>query len=209
MQFDFETLAPPARYKLITASVTPRPIAWITSQDATGLVNAAPYSFFNAFSADPPILGIGIGNREPPEQDTPKDTKANIRATGQFVVNLVDEAAAADMNRTATAYPHEVGEVAELGLDVVASEQVRPPRLARSPVSFECVLHREVPLGSGSSLILGRILRMHVQDRFVRDADRQHLATESMAPIGRMHGGGFYARTSDLFRIDRIPLDRA
>ena len=91
----------------------------------------------------------------------------------------------------------------------MASVQVRPPRLAQSPVSFECVLHQEVPLGPRSSLILGRILRMHVQDRFVRDADRHHIATESMAPIGRMHGAGFYARTSDLFRIDRIPLDRA
>ncbi len=209
MEFDFEALAPDARYKLLTASVAPRPIAWITSQDADGLVNAAPYSFFNAFSSDPPILGIGIGNRETPEQDTPKDTKANIRAIGQFVVNLVDEAAGPAMNRTATAFPHGVGEVARFDLETVASVRVRPPRLAISPASFECVLHQEVPLGPGSSLILGRVLRMHVRDDLVRDAGRQHLATERMGLLGRMHGGGTYARTTDLLRIDRIPLDTA
>ena len=209
MEFDFETLAADARYRLLTASVAPRPIAWITSQDADGLVNAAPYSFFNAFSADPPILGIGIGNREAPEQDVPKDTKANIRATGQFVVNLVDEASGPAMNRTATAFPHGVGEVARFGLETAASVRVRPPRLAMSPASFECVLHQEVPLGPGSSLILGRVLHMHVRDDLVQDAGRQHLATERMALLGRMHGGGTYARTTDLLRIDRIPLDAA
>ena len=206
MQFDLEALAPDARYRLLAASVVPRPIAWITSQDADGLINAAPFSFFNVFSADPPILGVGIGDREPPDGDVPKDTKANIRATGQFVVNLVDEAVANAMNRTATAFPHEVGEVDRLGLGTVASARVRPPRLAASPASLECVLHGEVRLGPGSSLILGRVLHMHVRDELVEDAGRQRLATERMAPIGRMHGAGHYARTTDLFRIDRIPL---
>ena len=209
MDFDFEALASDARYRLLTASVAPRPIAWITSQDADGLVNAAPYSFFNVFSADPPILGLGIGDREAPERDVPKDTKANIRAIGQFVVNLVDEAAGPAMNRTATAFPHGVGEVARFGLETVASVDVMPPRLAISPVSFECVLHQEVPLGPHASVILGRVVRMHVRDDLVQDAGRQHLATERMALLGRMHGGGTYARTTDLFRIDRIPLDGA
>ncbi len=209
MQFDFEALAPLARYKLLTAAIVPRPIAWVTSEDADGLLNAAPYSFFNAFSADPPILGIGVGDREPPQQDTPKDTKANIRATGQFVVNMVDEAAAPAMNRTATAYPHAVGEVEALGLETVASTRVRPPRLLISPASFECVLHAEVPLGRHSSLLLGRVVHMHVQDRFVRDAGRQHLETERMALVGRMHGSQYYARTTDLMQIERIALGDA
>ena len=210
MEFDHEALAPDARYRLLASSVAPRPGAWITSQDADGLVNAAPYSFFNAVSADPPILGVGIGNREAPERDTPKDTKANIRASGQFVVNLVDE------GRRAGDEPHRhrVPRTTSArwrgpGLETVPSVRVRPPRPGDEPGQPRvrgCTWR--VPLGPAFSLVLGRVLRLHVRDTLVRDAGRQHLATERMAPLGRMHGGGTFARATDLLRIDRIPAGR-
>ncbi|WP_428390801.1 flavin reductase family protein [Lichenicoccus sp.] len=205
MQFDFATLQARQIYKLMASTITPRPIAWITSQDAQGRLNAAPFSFFNMFCADPPIIGVGIGSR-PDSENSPKDTWGNIRATGGFVVQLVDEANAGAMNRTATPFATGESELALGGIETLASTHVAPPRIAASPVAFECVLHQEIALGS-SALILGRVLMMHVRDDAVQDAERLHIATEGLGLIGRMHGAGWYARTSDLFKLDRITIE--
>ena len=113
MQFDFTKLPAAARYKLLTGTITPRPIAWVVTQNAAGQVNAAPYSFFNAFSADPPTVGIGMGNSKPGQA---KDSLVNIRETKQFVINLVDEANAEAMNITATEFPYGVDELARASL---------------------------------------------------------------------------------------------
>ena len=206
MQFNFACLQPSQIYKLMTSTITPRPIAWITSQDERGRLNAAPFSFFNAFSADPPIVGIGIGRR-PELAEAPKDSWANIRSTEGFVVQLVDEANAAAMNRTATPFAQGESELALAGIETLASTHVAPPRIASSPVAFECRLFREIGLGERNVLILGRVLAMHIRDDAVRDAERMHIATERLGLIGRMHGAGWYARTSDLFQLDRISLD--
>ena len=208
MQFDFSTMPALEIYKLLTSTITPRPIAWITSQDREGRVNAAPFSFFNAFSAAPPILGIGIGSRPEPEWAGPKDTWANIRATGEFVVQLVDEASVASMNRTATPFAPGDSELAEAGIETLASSLVAPPRIASSPAAFECVLHGEVALGESNALILGRVLCMHLRDDALIDAERLHVATEQLGLVGRMHGAGWYARTSDLFQLPRLTLDQ-
>src|SRR5579862_9633958 len=106
--FDFAAIPPRERYKLLISTITPRPIAWVVSQDADGHLNAAPFSFFNAFAGDPPVVGIGIGSRQPGQ---PKDTRANIRETGQFVVNLVAEETAAAMNVTAIEFDRDVNEL--------------------------------------------------------------------------------------------------
>jgi flavin reductase (DIM6/NTAB) family NADH-FMN oxidoreductase RutF len=203
MLFDFAELAPRARYKLLVSTITPRPIAWVVSQDASGQLNAAPFSFFNAFAGDPPVIGIGIGSYSGGRH---KDTRANIAATGEFVVNLVSEETAEAMNITAIEFEHGVNELHEAGLATRASMHVKPPRIAASPVSMECKLLQIVDLGPGSGLVLGRILAMHVRDDAVLDAANQYIDTPALKLIGRMHGTGWYARTSDLFEIPRIPV---
>src|SRR3981189_3457775 len=128
MQFDFTKISPPERYKLLLATVLPRPIAWITTRDANGAVNAAPFSFFNVFGNDPATVGIGIGSKAPGE---PKDTRANIRANEQFVVNLVPFSLAQAMRVTSIAFPRGVEEPKEAGLDLAPSMRVAVPRIAQ------------------------------------------------------------------------------
>jgi len=205
MLFDFTEIPPQECYKLLVSTVTPRPIAWVVSQDASGRVNAAPFSFFNAFSGNPPVIGIGIGSHNPP---TPKDTRANIRETGQFVVNLVSEANAEAMNLTAIEFEPGVNEMEKAGLSTLPSARVKPPRIAESPVSMECELMQIVELGTDNGLVLGRVVAMHVRDDAVIDAAKHYIDTPKLKLIGRMHGSGWYARTSDLFLMPRIPLGK-
>jgi flavin reductase (DIM6/NTAB) family NADH-FMN oxidoreductase RutF len=204
MLFDFATLPPADRYKLLVATVTPRPIAWVVSQDSAGRLNAAPFSFFNAFAGDPPIVGIGIGSHAP---GRPKDTRANIRETGEFVVNLVSEEMAEAMNVTAIDFEHGVNELEEAGLETAGSLRVKTPRIAASPVSMECELVQIVELGASSGLVLGRVLAMHVRDSAVLDPVKHYIDTPALRLIGRMHGADWYARTSDLFQMRRLRLD--
>jgi flavin reductase (DIM6/NTAB) family NADH-FMN oxidoreductase RutF len=203
MLFDFAELPPRERYKLLVSTITPRPIAWIVSQSAAGRLNAAPFSFFNAFAGNPPVVGIGIGSHEP---GRPKDTRANILETKQFVVNLVSEQVAEAMNITAIEFPREVEELKQAGLTTAPSLHVKPPRIAESPVAVECELLQIVELGSDSGLVLGKVLAMHVRDEFVLDERKHYIDTPNLKLIGRMHGTGWYARTSDLFEMPRIPL---
>jgi flavin reductase (DIM6/NTAB) family NADH-FMN oxidoreductase RutF len=205
MLFDFTKISPPECYKLLVSTVTPRPIAWVVSQDALGRTNAAPFSFFNAFAGDPPVIGIGIGSHHPP---APKDTRANIRATGQFVVNLVGEENAEAMNITAIEFEPGVDEMEKAGLSTFPSVKVKPPRIAESPVSMECELMQIVDLGTDHGLVLGRVVAMHVRDEAVLDAAKHYIDTPKLKLIGRMHGRGWYARTSDLFLMPRIPVDK-
>lgn len=202
MQFDFEAMNPGERYKLLLATVLPRPIAWITTRDGNGAVNAAPFSFFNVFGSDPATVGIGIGSKGPGE---PKDTRANIRANEQFVVNLVPYSLAQQMRITSIAFPKGVEEPLEADLKLVPSERVAVPRISASPVSMECTFMQEVVLG-GFSLVLGRILMIHVQDHAVIDAARQYVDAEKLDLIGRMEGG-WYTRTTQRFEMPNIPLE--
>lgn len=200
MEFDMRRMAAPDRYKILGSTITPRPIAWITSLSTEGRVNAAPYSFFNCMGHEPPILAIGM-LRHP--EDRFKDTPANILATGEFVVHLVSEAVAPQMNITCIDAPPGVDELALAGLDTLPSTAVRPPRIATAPVAFECRLHTAVTTGPRQAIILGEVLVAHVRDDAILDAARHHVDTPALGLIGRMHGGGWYARTTDLFSIDR------
>ena len=202
MLFDFAAIPPRERYKLLISTVTPRPIAWVVSQNAQGHLNAAPFSFFNAFSGEPPVVGIGISSHEP---GRPKDTRNNISQTGQFVVNLVSDEAAAAMNITAIEFEAGVNELAQAELATVPSVYVKPPRIAISPVAMECELLQIVEVGPETGLVLGRVLAMHIHDDMVIDPARNYVDTPKLKLIGRMHGSGWYARTSDLFLMDRIP----
>jgi flavin reductase (DIM6/NTAB) family NADH-FMN oxidoreductase RutF len=203
MLFDFAEIPAKECYKLMVSTITPRPIAWVVSQNSKGRLNAAPFSFFNAFSGDPPVVGIGMSSHEP---GRPKDSRKNIRETGEFVVNLVSEENAEAMNVTAIEFDAGVNELTQAGLATCPSVHVKPPRIAASAVSMECKLMQIVPLGTDSGLVLGRVLAMHVRDEMVLDAGKHYIDTPKLKLIGRMHGTGWYARTSDLFQMPRIPV---
>ncbi len=204
MLFDFATISPQDRYKLMVSTVVPRPIAWVVTLDANGRRNAAPFSFFNAFSGEPPVLGIGIGGRAPGDA---KDTGANIRATDELVINLVGYDNAEAMNITAIDFPPEVDEITQAGLTTLPSLKVKPPRIAESPVAFECRRLVTVEVHNDRALVLAEILAMHVRDDCVLNPARCYIDTPKLDLIGRMHGGGWYARTTDRFELPRIPLD--
>ncbi|MBK1659337.1 flavin reductase family protein [Paracraurococcus ruber] len=202
MLFDFETLAPQDCYKLVVSSVVPRPIAWVVSQDAQGHVNAAPYSFFNAFSDNPVVVGFGAGPRP---EGALKDTAANIRETGEFVVNLVPESAVQGMNVTAIDFPAGVDELAEAGLTKAPSAKVKPPRIAESPVALECVTFQLVPAGR-HTIVLGRVVAVHIKDDCVLDVAKCYVDTPKLGLVGRMHGRGWYTRTTDRFEVPRLSV---
>jgi flavin reductase (DIM6/NTAB) family NADH-FMN oxidoreductase RutF len=199
MLFDMETLPPQDRYKLLTASVVPRPIAWVTTKSRAGIVNAAPFSFFNAMGSDPPTVVLGIM----PRGERHKDTAANIEETAEFVVNMVSETNAEAMNLTCIDAPPEVDELELARLTPVPSQKVGPPRIGESPVAFECRLLASMVTGPLQSLVVGRIVCAHVDDAFVLDAKRCHLDTPALRLIGRMQGSGVYVRTADRFEMQR------
>src|SRR5436309_4944186 len=157
MHFDLAAIPTSDAYKLLVSTVVPRPIALATTVDAAGRINAAPFSFFNAVSSVPPVVVLGISPGDPAAtSDGYKDTERNIRDTGEFVVNLVDEAIAERMNVCAVDFPNAVGELEHADLHPIASVGVRPPRIAESPVSFECKRITGLSLGPRSTLEVGR-----------------------------------------------------
>jgi flavin reductase (DIM6/NTAB) family NADH-FMN oxidoreductase RutF len=199
MLFDMETLPRQDCYKIMASSVVPRPIAWVVTRSKAGIVNAAPFSFFNAMGSDPPTVAIGIMHRE----GRAKDTAANIVETGEFVVNLVSEATAEAMNVTCIDAPPEVDEIELAKLTPVASRLVAPPRIAESPVAFECRSLSVLTPGPTQTIVIGQVLCAHIDDRFILDANRCHLDTPALRLVGRMHGSGIYVRSSDRFEMPR------
>jgi len=204
MHFDLAAIPANEAYKLLVSTVVPRPIALATTVDGEGRVNAAPFSFFNAVSSVPPVVVLGISPGAASE-DGYKDTERNIRDSGEFVVNLVDEALAERMNVCAVDFPAGTGELDKAELTALPSVGVRPPRIAQSPVSFECLRITGLSLGPRSTLEVGSVIHIHIRDDLV-DPAKMYVRTEKMRLIGRMHGRGWYARTSDLFLMDRLDL---
>jgi flavin reductase (DIM6/NTAB) family NADH-FMN oxidoreductase RutF len=205
MHFDLAKIEPSEAYKLLVSTVVPRPIALVTTIDGAGRVNAAPFSFFNAVSSVPPVVVLGISPGVN-GGDGYKDTERNIRDSGEFVVNLVDEALARRMNICAVDFPSDVAELDMAELTPVPAAEIRPPRIMESPVSFECRRITGLSLGPRSVLEVGRVIHIHIRDDLV-DPARFYVATEKMRLIGRMHGRGWYARTSDLFLMERLNRD--
>ncbi len=198
MEIDFTTTSPSDSYKILAALVTPRPIAWVTTLNEDGSVNAAPFSFFNVFGADPPLLGFAPGNREP---GVPKDTARNLRRTREFVVHMVDEDLAGAMNLTAAARSYGDSEVVAAGLETAASVSVATPRLRDAVVAMECHEWGTLEIGR-NRLVLGLVRHVHVRDG-VLDPDTRYLDPSKYAPIGRMESPDGYCRTSDRFRMGR------
>lgn len=196
--FKLADLTPPDRYKLLAGLVVPRPIALITTLSTEGIVNAAPYSFFNVFSEDPPIVVIGLQTKD---DQSPKDTTRNVRAVGEFVVNMVDEALAQAMNDCAIDFPPEMGEPSALGMALGASDLVKVPRLAQSPVALECRKVTMMNFGVGRDLLIGEVLALHAREGIIEPATLR-TNYEAYLPVGRLTGMG-YVRTRERFTLDR------
>ena len=189
---------PPELYAVLACLVVPRPIAWVTTINAEGVVNAAPFSFFNVLGAKPPIVGVCPGDRD---DGTPKDTALNVRLTHEFVVNLVDEDLAEAMNRTAASVPYGTNELEAAGLTTRASSAVHPPRIAESPASLECKEWGTLQIGD-NRLIIGLVRRVHVRDELI-DPQTLRIRSELFHSIGRMASPHWYCRTRDRFEMIR------
>lgn len=196
MNFDLDHSSASQTYKLLVGLVAPRPIALITTMDENGQLNAAPFSAYNYLSVDPPILGVGVAGRSG-ESPLPKDTARNIRRTGEFVVNVVTEDIAEKMNLCAIDFPPELSEVELAGFTTAPSQAVKPPRLAEAHAALECRQFQTIDLG-GSSIILGRVVAIYVEDRYV-DPAGPYIKADELHSIGRMNGQGNYVRTRDAF----------
>lgn len=202
MIFDPAAETPQNIYKLLIGAVVPRPIALVSSLSADGIPNLAPFSFFNAVCANPPLLCFAVSRPGPGAESGKKDTLANIEATGEFVVNIVSENFAEQMNLTAGNYPPEVDEFAVAGLTPATSVKVKPARVAEAKVSMECRLFQLVTLSErpmGGSLVLGEVVSIYADESMVTDF---RVDPEGLQAIGRM-GGLTYTRTRDRFDIVR------
>jgi len=196
MQIDPSLHSRGDNYKLLTNLVVPRPIAWITSLSESGIINLAPFSFFNAVGSDPVFIVVGISPRS---DGSPKDTSRNIETSGEFVVNLVTEEFLDSMNVSAVDFPPNHSEVTAARLHAAPSIHIKAPRLAQAQVSLECKLHGRQQLGS-NTLIIGQVVMFHVADHLV--GERMHI--NGFAPIGRMGSPSTYCRTTDRFELPRI-----
>ena len=202
MNFNLEVDPNHQAYKLLVGLVAPRPIALITSLDEDGRLNAAPFSAYNYLCIDPPILGVGVANRTD-QESLPKDTARNIRSTGEFVVNVVTDDIAEKMNLCAIDFPREISEVEVAGFTTAPSQVVKPPRLAEAHAAMECREYATIEIGH-SSIILGRVVSIYVEDQYVEPAG-PYIKAEELHAIGRMNGQGNYVRTRDAFiTIPRI-----
>jgi flavin reductase (DIM6/NTAB) family NADH-FMN oxidoreductase RutF len=187
-------------YHLLVDVVTPRPIAWVTSLDREGRINLAPFSFFNAFGANPPVVVFSPTLRR---DGSKKDTLLNVEATGEFVLNAAVEPLAEKINLSSKELPHGESEVALTGLTLKPSLKVKPPRLAETPVNLECKVLQIVPIGKGpiaANLVIGEVLVMHVADELLDAKGR--VDPRKLHTIARL-GADYYCRTSDLFEMHR------
>jgi flavin reductase (DIM6/NTAB) family NADH-FMN oxidoreductase RutF len=197
-------------YGILLNSVAPRPIAWVSTISAAGNLNLAPFSFFNAVCVDPPLLAFAPGLRRPKDphvsRGDAKDTLRNIRETREFVVNIVTYELREAMNLTSGEYDASVNEFELAKVTPQASKIVRPPRVAESPVSFECTLHQILDFSSrptSSSLVIGQIASIHINDAHLKDG---RLDRNSLDLIGRM-GGLQYTRTTQRFEMVRPKVE--
>jgi flavin reductase (DIM6/NTAB) family NADH-FMN oxidoreductase RutF len=197
LSFVPDEMEDPAPYHLLTSVVAPRPIAWVSTISADGVPNLAPYSFYNAVAGFPPTIMFSVSyrRREPKE----KDTLRNVKAVGEFVSHIVDEAMANAMVQTATEFDYGISEFEMAHLDTLASVDVKPLRLADAAVAMECKVTQIVPVeGATNVMVLGRVLRFHIRD----DLYRENLGlvdTIRMKPITRLGGAVEYTKIGELF----------
>lgn len=201
MILDPKNLSQQECYKILTGSVLPRPIAFVSSMDETGHSNLAPFSFFTIAATVPPTLVFCPLRRGPKGER--KDTLNNIEKTGEYVVNIVSEDFAEAMNSTSADFPPETDEFEISGLTPADSKLIRPKRVLESPVSFECKLKAIVPAGNdgpgGGNIIIGEVVMIHIRDEVIENF---RIDLKKISPLGRL-AGNFYCRVTDLFEITR------
>jgi flavin reductase (DIM6/NTAB) family NADH-FMN oxidoreductase RutF len=196
MHIDPSQQTPADNYKLLTNLIIPRPIAWVSSMNDSGVINLAPFSFFNAVGSEPVYVVMSIGHRD---SGAPKDTARNIEAKGEFVVNMVTEDLLGAMNISAADFPPDQSELVAAELQTAPSMVIKTPRLAQAQVSLECKLHQSQPLGT-NTLLIGEVVMFHVADHLV--GPRLHI--NDFAPIGRLGSPSMYCRTTDRFDLPRF-----
>lgn len=199
MHWDMDKVAEPIAYKLLAATVMPRPIAWVVTENRAGQRNAAPFSFFNVMGTEPPVLAIAIQSQA---DKGFKDTATNIFETAEFVVNLVPEAMVRAMNITAVDAPAGVDELGLAGLQTIASQKVKPPRIAGSPVAFECRMLSSVVTGPHQVIVIGQVVSTFIEDRFVLNPERAYIDTPALNLVARSYGST-YVRAQDTFELAR------
>ncbi|MFJ3050999.1 flavin reductase family protein [Pseudomonas nitroreducens] len=200
MQLDFTQLPKAEAYRWLASTVTPRPIAWVSTLSKEGQSNLAPFSFFQVISDSPPTLLVNTSVRD---DGSVKDTLRNVRETGELVIHLVSAAQAETMNATAAWLPHGVSEIEHASIATVPSERVAPPRVVGAPVAFECQLAEIMPYPAenpSSMLIFARVLLAHIDDAVMQD--ERHIDPARLDLVGRL-GGTQYSYTRDTFSMIR------
>ncbi|MBV9531297.1 MAG: flavin reductase family protein [Bradyrhizobium sp.] len=192
MEYAVADLSPRERYRVLTSFVLPRPIAWVTSVGTAGVVNAAPFSFFNVFCEDPPLCMFAINKRP---DGRVKDTLTNIERDGEFVVNIADERLAQAMHESSGDFPPDVGEPNHLGLKLVRSTRVAAPRLADTPWAMECKTWKMIDVNGDRQLIMGEGIHFYIRDE-LWDSEAMRVHMERYHPVGRMFADR-YCRTDD------------
>ena len=198
MDLTLADLTPLERYKLLIGLVIPRPIAWISTRSANGIANCAPFSFFQVFSEEPPLCMVSFNNRSDGQI---KHTLRNIRRTGEFVVNLVDEANANAMHRSSAEFAEGESELEKTGLTPVPALRVAHPRIAEAPACLECRLERHLQWSSGREMVIGEILLVHAREGIIDPATKR-ISEEHYRPIGRLFASR-YCSTRERFNLPR------
>lgn len=190
--------------RVLTGVVVPRPIAFVSSVSEEGIVNLAPFSFFNAMAYSPATIVLGISRSAGWKA---KDTLANIEATGEFVVNVVVDEIAEAMNSTAAEFPADVDEFGIAGLTAKPCKMVRAPLVLESPVNMECRLTQVVEIGDGNNhaIVIGEIVLVHVRDDII---DGHRINHQRLKPVGRL-AGNMYCNTHDIYELVRPTYDGA
>lgn len=198
MQFDPKDLTEKDVYKLLVGSVVPRPIAWVSTISTEGVVNLAPFSFFNVASRNPPMLCISIGPGVGEREGTEKDTLVNIRNQKEFVINVVTSTLGNEMQKTSENLPSDVDEFESAGLTTLDSTIVKPKRVKKAPIQMECQLEQIIQLGS-DHLVIGRMVRYHINDDYYLGNYKVDL--EKLQPLGRLAGN--YSESTEFFSLPR------
>ena len=184
------------RYKLLIGLVIPRPIGWVSTWSEGGVANCAPFSFFNVISEDPPLCILSFNLRT---DGAMKHSLKNIRRTGEYVVNLVDESTANAMHVSSYEIPETESEFAKTGLTPVAARLVKHPRIGEAAAAFECKVERIIEFGPERELVIGEILLVHAREGIV-DPDTKRISEENYRPIGRLFANR-YCTTRQRFNL--------
>ena len=196
MDIDFAAITEYQRYKLMASLIVPRPIALITTVNAAGVVNAAPFSMFNMLGEEPPIVMVSINRLQDGEL---KHTAQNIVASEEFVVHIADEAMAQQMHRCGERFAADVSELAAVGLTAAPSKVVQPPRIVEAPVAFECTLH-ELLETTSRQIFIGQVRWLHAREGLI-DTDTWRVRLQDYFPVARF-GASFYVNTRERFSLE-------